>query len=577
MRTTLTAVLLLTSAVSLAQPARTRELTNGSWNLQNLSIENWTNQNRIIAGTTDNNAGILTPTFKFVDPNLVPIVAAPLPTYRINFGVNKLLMDFTVEQGGGRIFMTGTDPINATGAPLNMYVTMFNSSTGAVGPSIQIPMSGFSMIPHQIIYSAANNQVVVVGTKMAPGLSNTNFSILPKTGFILILNAATLAVVSLTETNTPSAAGGPDSDMLESVTELPNAGGYFAGGSANGIAIQTEQNMMVARVTPGGAPAGAFVVDNTTGRSVVSSVMYNAPTNRVIVLSNNSDFGTYELLGFNWGPMTPAFPAVRHVLNGCLPAGSITNGFRLQQNPAGNQVVVAGLAQVPGAALLTPFQTTTNPGLGAFINAKIFQSGNTSPLAGYYNEGGNPPYINTPDIMTYFQSPTGAAPRTFLVNPNSNFGFDMLRSIPTGTLACETACQFTPIGSQYPGGNSVTFTQSVPPTSPLPAGPVNRAIADQVLCSSTPLAPMDESELDATEGSILLFPNPAKDVLEISADAVVSEAIVYDLNGSVVLEAGNDKESGIRMIDISALKPGAYLITLRDAGGTLQRLKFVKE
>jgi hypothetical protein len=580
MKTTLVAVLLLTTTVCSAQPARTRENTNGSWNFPNHSIENWTTRNWIIAGATDANpAGQLCPTFKFVNPNLVPVGPAPLPTYRIQFGASKVLMDFFLDQNSGRIFMTGTDPINTSGAPMNMYVTVFNSPNGAVGPSIQIPMSAFSMIPHQIIYSAVNNQVVVVGTKMSAGLTNTNFSTIQKTGFILILNAATLAVVSMVETNTPSAATGPDSDMLESVTELPNAQGYFVGGSANGAFALGEQNMMVTRVTPAGVPGPAFIMDNTNARSVVSSVMYNAPTNQVVVLNNSSSFTNYELINFNPVTVTPIFPAVRHVLNTCLPAGAITSGFHLEQNPAGSQIVVAGYAQIPGAVGLRPFQTTTNPGLLAFINAKIFQSANTSPLTGYFNESGNPPYVNTPDIMTYWQPATGAAPRTFLVNPHSNFGFDMLRSIPNGTLACEAGCQFTTVSSQYPGSTAVAFTQSLPPVSALPATMATRVLNENVLCSSTPLAPMEEeTNLEGMEGSILLFPNPAKEILEIEAATAIEEIVVYDLNGSKVLEALNEQnEAGIRMIDINALTPGTYLITLKDSNGNLQRIKFVKE
>jgi hypothetical protein len=266
-------------------------------------------------------------------------------------------------------------------------------------------------------------------------------------------------------------------------------------------------------------------------------------------------------------------------LNTCLPTGTITNGFHLEQNAGGSQIVVAGYAQIPGAVGLRPFQTTTNPNLIPFINAKIFQSNNSSPLAGYFAESGNPPYINTPDIMTYYQSPTGAAPRTFLVNPHSNFGFDILRSSPTATLACEAGCQFTTVSSQYPGANSVVFTQSIPPVASLPATTVNRALAETILCSSTPLAPIEEeTTLDATEGSIVLFPNPAKDVLEIDAETAIEEIVVYDLNGAKVLEAVNEQnEAGIRMIDINTLTPGAYLITLKDSNGNLQRLKFVKE
>jgi hypothetical protein len=576
MRTTLTAVLLLTATVCSAQPARTRENTNGSWNLQNLSIETWEARQWIIAGTTEPNAaGQLCPTFKFTDQNLVTFIAPPLPTYRTQFGTSKVLMDFTIDQAGGRLIMTGTDPLNSTGAPLNMFVTVLNAPSGVVMASIQLPTTGFSVIPHQVIYSPANNQIVVVGTKIAGGLTSTNFATAPKTGFMLILNAATLAIVNFIETNTPSAAGGNDSDMLESVTELPGTNSYFAGGSANGFLTATEQNMMVMNVI-GGVPAASCIIDNTNNRSAVASVMHNPATNQVIVMNNSSSFGTYELMRFNSVPATPVFPGVRHILNTCLPAGTITNGFRLQQNSTGAQVIIAGYAWNPASALLTPFQTTTNPNLGPFINAKIFQTNNTSPLTGYFNESGLPVFINTPDVMVYHKTSN----RTFLVNPNTNFGFDMLRSIATGTLACEAGCQFTTVSAQWPSVmNSVAFTQSLPPLQNLNAALANRALNETVLCSSTPLAPIsEEPEMERMQEDITLFPNPARDMLEIEAQIGIVEAVIYDLNGGKVLEAVNTQnEAGIRAIDISMLKSGVYMVTLKDSEGIVQRRKFVKE
>jgi hypothetical protein len=580
MKTTLVAVLLLTATVCSAQPARTRENTNGSWLHPNLSIETWDERQWIIAGTTEpNTAGILAPTFKFTDQNLVPIAAAPLPTYRIQFNnLSKVLMDFTVDQNSGRIIMTGTDPINPNGLPMNMYVTVINAPNGAVLASVQLPTAGFSLIPHQVIYSQNSNQIVVVGTKIAGPLTSANFAVAPKTGFILILNAATLATINFIETNTPSIAGGNDSDMLESVTELPGVGNYFAGGSANGFNNPAEQNMLVVRVN-GNFAGPNCIVDNTNNRSSVASVMYNTPTGiapRVIALDNSSSFNTYELTPFDPNTCNPVFPAVRHVLGNCLPAGTVTNGFRLQQNPGGSQIIVAGYAWQPGAVGLRPFQTTTTPNLGAFVNAKAFQSNNASPLTGYFDESGAPVYINTPDIMVYHR----ASNRTFLVNPHTNLGFDMLRSSSTSTLACEQACGFQPVSAQWPFLlNSVQYTQSLPQLPALIPFLVNRQPQNVVLCSSTPLAPMDEEpEMERGEGVVTLFPNPAKDILEIEAEIGIVEAVIYDLNGGKVLEAVNTQnELGIRIIDISMLKAGVYVITLKNSEGTLERKKFVKE
>lgn len=573
MKTTLFMVLLLTYTVCSAQPARVLENTLNSWNYQNLSVENWNARNMIISGTTDINptTNRLCPVFKFTDPNLTPV--APF-TYYTSFPDNAYLMDFTIDQNNGFIYLTGIIPATST-APMIMYVATINIPTGAPVPPLHIqiaPLSN-SMIPHQIIHSPTANQLVIVGTEMTGTLSTTNFNTIPKNGFMLFLNAATFAVGTHIQTNTPSATN--DSDMLESVTEIPGYG-YFAGGSANGFVTPNEQNMMVMNATYAGVPGPSCVVDNTNFRSSASSVMHNPATNQVIVLGNNSSFGTYELIKFNAIPVTPIFPSVRHVLS-CFPTGTTVNGFRLQQNAAGTQVIVGGYGWNPSStvAQLIPFQTTTNPGLGAFISAKTFQSGNNSPLTGYFNESGTPVFINTPDMITYH--PTSN--RTFLVNPNTlNGGFDMLRSVPAGTLGCEAACQFSAISTQWPTANTVVYTLPGTPALAYPPVMVNRGLQHSILCSSTPLAPFNEDPTLEAAPAVKLFPNPAKDHLEISAETAITEAVIYDLKGNKVLVAVNDeRERGILRIDISMLKSGVYIIQLKDSEGTLRRERFVKE
>lgn len=576
MKAMLFTALLLTTVVSRAQ--RVQETTNGSWNNPNLSVENWNLRNWIIAGTTETGPTGLCPVFKFTDPALVPIGLPPLPTYRTVFATGKTLNDFTVNQNTGELILTGTDPISATGAPMNMYITVVNAPSGAVGASVQVvvpsPVS-VSMIPHQIIYSQTSNQYVVVGTKITGMLTNTNFATIQKTGFMLIVNAAPpFAVVNLIETNTPSVAGGNDSDMLESVTEIPNYG-YFAGGSANGFATPGEQNLMVMNANYAGVAGGSCIMDNTNSRSRVASVMHNPSTNQVIVLSNTSNFNNYELVKFNSIAVTPVFPAVRHTIS-CLPTASVANGFRLQQNTAGTQVIVGGYAWNPAAGpTLTPFQTTTNPGLGTFISAKIFPSANASPLTGYYNESGAPSFINTPDMLSYHANSN----RTFLVNPSTNVGFDMLRSLPTGASPCETACQFTAASAQWPvAQNTVAFTNLTPTLPTLGASFASRSLMHTVLCSAAAAAPV-ENEITADQTmTVSLFPNPAHDQLEIYAEAQLTEATIYDLNGSAVLRSFNTENArGALLIDISALKPGVYVVLLKSKDGLVQRERFVKE
>jgi len=575
MRTPLLGVLLLTSTVCNAQAARTSEGTNATWNFMDLSVETWDARKWTIAGTTEPNAaGQTGPLFKFTTDFLVPQLPAPLPTYRYTYGTTqRVLMDFTVDQTAGHVIMTGMEDVGGVAAN-RMFITRFNAPNGAIIFSRDFSIPGFNLIPHQIIYSTTNNQYVVVGTKYSGTMTSANFTMLPKTGFALIIDATTLATVAFIETNTPSTSTS-DHDMLETVTERPGAGvGYFAGGSANGFGAGiAEQNMMVMNFSAAGAPGASCVVDNTTSRSAVSSVIFNPALGQIVSLNNSSSNATYELLRFNAATCAPTFPAVRHILNSCLPTGARPYGCRLQQASGGNQIIIGGNATVPTSAVLVPFQTTTNPGLGAMINAKTFQTNNTSPLTGYFNEGAGL-YINTPDMMVYNGDP--AVNKTYLVNPNTGVGFDMLRSIHTGTLACEAGCQFTAASASY-ATSTVSFAVSTPLVSVIDPILAIHTPANTVLCSSVPLAPINDDIQEATDSPFKLFPNPATDKLEISSDNVVEEAIIYDLNGNRVLAATNEQHAGIRIIDISMLKAGAYIITLKDSEGILQRAKFVKE
>jgi hypothetical protein len=573
--------LLLTSTVCNAQPARTVENTNGTWKYPNLSVESWNDQSTVIAGSTahEEHSTLKCPTFKLTNTDLVPIT--PLPTYHTVFSSDKLLMDFTMDHAAGRIIMTGTDPMNDGSSKLNMFITGLDALSGSVLFSVQVKITGYSLIPHHIIYSPANNHYVVVGTKFQGSPTEANYGLMPKKGFVLIVNATTLATIKLIETNTPSLAGSNDSDALETVTEIPAAqgGGYFAGGSANGVTDRTEQNMMVMRVLPGTwTPGASSIIDNTGSNSSASSVMFNPSLNQVIVLNNSTSSGTYELMRYNPTSVSQATPSVRHTFGACLSPGMTAAGFQLQQNPAGTAIMVGGfITNTVVSTSMIPFQTTTttSSGLTAMINAKLFQTNNV-PLGDYFKTSGTAPF-NTPDIMSYNKD----SYRTFLVNPSLNDGFDMLRSAPANTLDCETNCQFTTMYQQWPETmNTVSYTQSVPGTSSLPAAFASREISEKVLCPLTSsLAPGGEEKmLGVEQDGISLFPNPAKDKLEIESGNAITEAIVYDLNGGKVLEAFNsENESGIRVIDISLLKSGVYVITLKNSKGVVERRKFVKE
>ncbi len=75
----------------------------------------------------------------------------------------------------------------------------------------------------------------------------------------------------------------------------------------------------------------------------------------------------------------------------------------------------------------------------------------------------------------------------------------------------------------------------------------------------------DTSNLDEIdEASVVVFPNPANDVLNIASDYLVSNVALYDLSGKLVLDAGQTST-----VDIASLHAGAYMVRISTDSGVL--------
>ena len=73
--------------------------------------------------------------------------------------------------------------------------------------------------------------------------------------------------------------------------------------------------------------------------------------------------------------------------------------------------------------------------------------------------------------------------------------------------------------------------------------------------------PVSVSEQPTTQ-TIQLYPNPAKDMLHISAEFPLEQVVVYDLLGKEMLRTETINTTNYQM-DVSALKTGCYLIKLQ--------------
>lgn len=559
--------LLLASYFGYSQ--RILEATNNSWDNPNLSIESL--KDYVIQGFTEINpaTGLLTPTFKVSD-----LTGVTVNIFYVNYSDDVYLMDFAARESNGTIVFTGMTAVTAGGTPHKMFVAEVDFMTGApVQSSLEYTYNGNSMIPHQVIVSEPTGQVTIVGTEVVGTLDPTNYAFLPKFGFVLgldINNFSSMLYMPV-EMDTPG-AGSWDYDMLENITEVPGVG-YFISGSCNNPS-GGDQNLITVGIDYAGSVTFSNIVDNTNSRYAGSSVMYNAPRNVVYLMANNSIIHQFQIAICD--PITGAFisPWFSHQMTSYPIGGGVDeNGFRLQQSNS-NQIVIAGELSAPTGALpqqLTPFQITLKDNL-TFLAAKVYQSGNNSPLSpSYFEENGNSVFINTPDMVTYNRYSN----RTYLVNQNTvNGGYDLHVSSLLKASKCEKlvpVSTFTQTPNIVGAGN---FNPLPMYPDPYPCGPKNRAIMETILCQS--IAPALAENTTPT-----LAPNPATDWLNITLDEeeTVTEATVYDLKGNKVLTqvSTNSRQANGMTMNVSKLTQGAYIIEITTKEGTIHREKFVKE
>lgn len=533
------------------------EKTINSWDHPNLSIER--TQDMLIAGLTDLNpsTGRLSPMFKLTDPAGVPFTSFFLGTPH-----DVVLMDFTIKNDN-RIVLVGSVYDVSLDSPSHLYIAETDFS-GAIIQSVLYPLAGGEfMIPHQVVHSPDNGQVVVVGTKVFGSLTPVNYSTLPRRAFILGLDENNFATVFFCVGMDSPAGSVNDSDMLENITEVPGKG-YFISGSANNPA-NSEQNLITMGIDYAGVVLHSHIRDNTNFRYAGASVLYQNSGGfiGVHVLANNSVSHQWEIASFdvNGNALTPFYS---HYLSGT--AGDI-NGFKLQLDEL-NQISIGGYihsTSIPGVQL-TPFLVTlTAGGVSKVLNAKKYQTRNNSPLTGYYQEMGNSVYINTPDILQYSPNPKKYA----MVNQNSiDHGYDLhISAAPANS--CEIPVQ------------TIMFQSNPIDLGPANYGPLNvTAVAYDIPEISRPI---DEvvvcTPLLRVQPALTVYPTPA--VTALSAELTEGEILeisISDLYGKLVMNQKiSNTEKGRSTLDVSKLVPGIYILHAVDKEGSIHIEKFMKE
>ena len=76
--------------------------------------------------------------------------------------------------------------------------------------------------------------------------------------------------------------------------------------------------------------------------------------------------------------------------------------------------------------------------------------------------------------------------------------------------------------------------------------------------------------LDSQDDNLVLYPNPASDVVRIVNDTVYREIVLYDLAGRTVKRAYNCKE-----LDVSDLRDGVYMLQVIKENGAPKTTKLL--
>ncbi len=126
-------------------------------------------------------------------------------------------------------------------------------------------------------------------------------------------------------------------------------------------------------------------------------------------------------------------------------------------------------------------------------------------------------------------------------------------------------------GTYVAGDSIVTPKFLAPTTGDLQMAENGYVCLDDIRLYNKVLSPSDISTLandkpggiagisPVTNSNISIYPNPAKDKIYISEDAMIG---IYNMNGRLIKNEDNKRE-----LDVSGLKPGIYLLAIRTKDG----------
>jgi len=150
------------------------------------------------------------------------------------------------------------------------------------------------------------------------------------------------------------------------------------------------------------------------------------------------------------------------------------------------------------------------------------------------------------------------------LNPNTGFSTDVNKTV---TLSATGDFSVSATAAELADGLIIQYGFSV---TGVPADPANEGALGSVVVGAKATA----STTDVTVGDFNIYPNPTTNVLNISSDATINRANVYNLLGQQVKTF--DVNSNRTALNVSDLESGIYLVKITSGSKQISK-KFIKE
>jgi hypothetical protein len=382
--------------------------------------------------------------------------------------------------------------------------------------------------------------------------------------------------------------------VTSSYVFTPNAGQCATATASMTITVSPNVTPTFAAVAPicSGGTLAALPTTSTNGiAGTWSPALNNTTTTTYTFTPTSGQCATTATLSITVNPsVTPTFAAVAPICSGgtlaALPTTS-TNGIAGTWSPALNNTATTTYTFTPTAgqcATTTTRVITVNPNVTPTFAAvaPICSGGtlaalpttSTNGIAGTWS-----PALNNTTTTTYTFTPTAGqcattATTTVVVNTVANPTGAASQTFVQGATLASIVVSPTNVIWYATNANALAGSNPLPSTTVLVNLTTYYAVNVVGSCRSNPLAVAVSITLNTDEYSkisLVLYPNPVIDVLNIDTIAEIKLVEIYNIQGQKV------KSTNQKQINVSDLANAMYLIKIQDSDNRITLKKFVKK